>query len=233
MSSVPSVIVNGLRRSFRLSDGTTIDVLRGLDLQVRSGEFVTIMGPSGCGKSTLLNILGSLLPADDGSVTIQGRELVNVKKREQVEFRRSLTGMIFQDFNLVTYLDARSNVALPFVLKGGEEEEALVLADKLLSKLEIGDRSSYLAEDMSGGQQQRVAIARALINDPPVLLADEPTGNLDRKTGQEVIGLLRELAHEEGKTCIVVSHDTELARLADRIFVLRDGVLKEEMEAAA
>jgi ABC-type lipoprotein export system ATPase subunit len=177
--------------------------LAGLDLSIEEGEFVAIMGPSGSGKSTLLYILGGLDTATDGTVKV--------------------AGYVFQSFHLVPTITAIENVALPGIFARIPQEERLERAWKLLSMLGMEDRLEHLPKQLSGGQQQRVAIARALFNDPPILMADEPTGSLDSKTGETVLKMLRNLATQRKKTIVVVTHDTRIARYADRVLTLRDG----------
>jgi ABC-type lipoprotein export system ATPase subunit len=197
--------------------------LAGLDLTIEEGEFVAIMGPSGSGKSTLLYILGGLDTATDGTVKVAGHSLESLDSEELAAFRRETIGYVFQSFHLVPTITAIENVALPGIFARIPQDERLERAWKLLSMLGMEDRLEHLPKQLSGGQQQRVAIARALFNDPPILMADEPTGSLDSKTGETVLKMLRNLATQRKKTIIVVTHDTRIARYADRVLTLRDG----------
>jgi ABC-type lipoprotein export system ATPase subunit len=197
--------------------------LAGLDLTIEEGEFVAIMGPSGSGKSTLLYILGGLDTATDGRVTVAGHSLESLDSEALAAFRRETIGYVFQSFHLVPTITAIENVALPGIFARVPQEERLERAWKLLSMLGMEDRLEHLPKQLSGGQQQRVAIARALFNDPPIIMADEPTGSLDSKTGETVLKMLRNLATQRKKTILVVTHDTRIARYADRVLSLRDG----------
>jgi ABC-type lipoprotein export system ATPase subunit len=197
--------------------------LAGLDLTIEEGEFVAIMGPSGSGKSTLLYILGGLDTATDGTVKVAGHSLESLDSEELAAFRRETIGYVFQSFHLVPTITAIENVALPGIFARIPQDERLERAWKLLSMLGMEDRLEHLPKQLSGGQQQRVAIARALFNDPPIIMADEPTGSLDSKTGETVLKMLRNLATQRKKTILVVTHDTRIARYADRVLTLRDG----------
>ncbi|MHA2296220.1 MAG: ABC transporter ATP-binding protein [Candidatus Hodarchaeales archaeon] len=221
--------VKDLAKTFKISGGDPIEVLKGLSLQVQPGEFIAIMGPSGSGKSTLLNILASIETVTSGMVSIAEQELAKAEEKELVEMRRKTTSIIYQDFNLLAYMTALENVMFPMMLSGVPEAEARERALDLLKKVQLGHRADHSPDDLSGGEQQRVGVARALANNPKVLLADEPTGNLDTKTGNTVIKLFRELV-AEGLTVIMVTHDIGLSRKADRILVLREGKLFKEEE---
>lgn len=197
--------------------------LAGLDLAIDEGEFVAIMGPSGSGKSTLLYILGGLDTATDGRVIVAGQALESLDSEGLAAFRRETIGYVFQSFHLVPTISAIENVALPGIFARVPQDERLDRAWKLLSMLGLEERLDHLPKQLSGGQQQRVAIARALFNDPPIIMADEPTGSLDSKTGETVLKMLRNLATQRKKTILVVTHDTRIARYADRVLMLRDG----------
>jgi putative ABC transport system ATP-binding protein len=197
--------------------------LAGLDLAIDEGEFVAIMGPSGSGKSTLLYILGGLDTATDGRVIVAGQALESLDSEGLAAFRRETIGYVFQSFHLVPTISALENVALPGIFARIPQEERIDRAWKLLSMLGLEERVDHLPKQLSGGQQQRVAIARALFNDPPIIMADEPTGSLDSKTGETVLKMLRNLATQRKKTILVVTHDTRIARYADRVLMLRDG----------
>ena len=218
------VEVNNLFKTFKIP-GEDIEVLKGISLSVEEGEFIAIMGASGSGKSTLLNILSSIEDVTSGSVYIDGGIL---SKENEVEIRRHKTSIIYQDFNNLAYLSAVENVMFPMMLAGKELEVARSSAQKLLEKVHLGHRTDHIPDDLSGGEQQRVAIARALANNPKLILADEPTGNLDTKTGNSIIELFRSLVQEQNITIIMVTHDIQTAKKTDRILILRDGKLHSE-----
>lgn len=188
-----------------------------------SGKLITIVGPSGSGKTTLLNLLGALDVPDEGEVIIEGKNIARFSERELTEYRRKKIGFVFQSYNLIPNLTALENVMLPMEFLGTGTKEAKARALKLLEDVKVSHRSSQKPPKLSGGENQRVAIARALANDPHIILADEPTGNLDSKTGREIIGLLKNLAHAKNKTVIVVTHDTGIVELAEEKYTLRDG----------
>lgn len=216
--------VTELTKSF--GSGTNkLDVLKGIEMEIERGEMVALMGPSGCGKSTLLNIIGGLLPADGGSITLSERTYGLKGPSSVVDVRRELVGWIFQDFHLLDNLSAVDNVAMALELSGmnaSEAEEAAIVA---LTKVGLEDRMHHIPDQLSGGQQQRVAIARAIAGNRPILLADEPTGNLDIASGKEVLSLFKELCHDEENpiSILMVTHDPDLASNADRMLLLRDG----------
>ena len=205
-----------------------VRALRGLDLSVSKGEIVAIMGPSGSGKSTLLHILGALDTPTEGSAQIERTDLAELKERQLARLRGKKIGFVFQTFNLSQTLSAQMNVELPMIFQGVHKAERAKRARQLLDKVGLGDRVRHRPSELSGGEQQRVAIARALANDPEIILADEPTGNLDTESGQPILELLKKLSHEDGKTVILVTHDPEAAAIADRIVRLRDGKVMEE-----
>ena len=188
------------------------------------------MGPSGSGKSTFLNILASIEDPTDGFISIDGENLSKTSEKNLIKTRRHKTSIIYQDFNLLPYITALENVMVPMVLAGRKEEEARKNAMELLQKVHLEHRANHEPDDLSGGEQQRVAIARALANNPKILLADEPTGNLDSKTGDEIVELFREIITEKGITILVVTHDLQIAAKTDRILILRDGKLFREEE---
>jgi putative ABC transport system ATP-binding protein len=223
---VPALEAQQLSRTFHLGD-EPVKALDGVSLVVTSGEFVSIMGPSGSGKSTLLHLLGLLETPDGGRVLVEGRDTTGLNDDELTHLRRDRLGFVFQTFELIPNLSARENVLLPAEIAGRlpAAEEHLV---QLAATLGIADRLDHRPSQLSGGQRQRVALARALINDPVVVLADEPTGNLDSKTGQEVLALLRSGVDRHGWTVVMVTHDPQAARTADRIVFLRDGRLAGE-----
>ncbi len=200
--------------------------LRGVNLSVRENEFLVIMGPSGSGKSTLLHILGLLDVPSKGKLYIFGKEAPKEEKI-RAELRSKHIGFVFQDFGLINVLSALENVALPTIFAGKPNYER---ARELLEMLGLGDKLKNLPTQLSGGQKQRVAIARALVNDPELILADEPTGNLDSKTGKQVMELLRKLVDDFGKTVVVVTHDPEFLNYADRVARIKDGIITEVKE---
>ena len=200
--------------------------LRGIDLEIGAGEFVSIMGPSGSGKSTLFNMVGALDVPTEGEVFFMGESILKMSESQQAWFRCNKIGYIFQTFNLITVMSAIQNVMLPMVFKGMTHAAATEKAESILERVGLGHRLHYKPFELSGGQQQRVAIARALANTPAVLLADEPTGNLDTKTGNEIIDLLKELNQNEGVTVICSTHDYKMITSSDRVCWIRDGRLE-------
>src|SRR5262245_9218568 len=206
-----------------------VRALRGVDLRVADAEFVAIMGPSGSEKRTLLHILGALDRPTDGTVEIHGRRYDNLRERDLTELRGETFGFIFQFFNLMPTLTAAENVLLPALVAGEPPSDYADRTDELLGLVGLTDRAAHLPSELSGGQQQRVAIARALLRKPDVLLADEPTGNLDSTSGAIILGLLRRLV-DQGQTAVMVTHDAGAAALADRVVFLRDGQVASEIE---
>src|SRR3989338_8225228 len=187
-----------------------VEALRGLSLEIKKGEFVAIMGPSGSGKSTAVNMIGCMDMPTKGRIYLDGHDISNLSESDLAQIRGKKIGFIFQQFNLLGTLTALENVALPMMFQGKERKERLDYAKNLLEMVELGDRMSHKPAELSGGQQQRVAIARSLANDPEVVLADEPTGNLDSKTGEVVIDFLTDLHITKGKTIIIVTHDAHI-----------------------
>ena len=212
----------GLARRYKMGD-TFVDALQGVDLELARGEFVALVGPSGSGKSTVLNLIGGLDRPTEGEIWIDGAELSSSDEKTLTRHRRQHVGFVFQSFNLLPRLTAEENVALPLMFSGVVEKERQVRARALLERVGLGARLAHRPTQLSGGEQQRVAIARALVGQPALLLADEPTGNLDTTTGVEIMRLLKELNQEHGLTLLVVTHDPEVAAFADRIVRLRDG----------
>jgi len=211
-----------LSRRYEMGDAF-VDALRGVDLTIVRGEFVALVGPSGSGKSTVLNLIGGLDRPTDGEVWINGTELSASDERTLTRHRRQHVGFVFQSFNLLPRLTAQENVALPLMFSNVPEKEREARARALLERVGLEQRLSHRPTQLSGGEQQRVAIARALVSQPALLLADEPTGNLDTATGAEIMALLKELNQERGLTLLVVTHDAEVASFADRVVSLRDG----------
>ena len=216
--------ISGLTKSFG-SGANKLQVLKGVEMEIERGEMVALMGPSGCGKSTLLNIIGGLLAGDGGSITLNERTYGLKGPSSVVDVRRELVGWIFQDFHLLDNLSAVDNVAMALELSGMSASEAEKAAINSLERVGLGDRMHHIPDQLSGGQQQRVAIARAIAGNRPILLADEPTGNLDIASGKEVLALFKELCHDEEKpiSILMVTHDPDLASNADRMLLLKDG----------
>ncbi|MGL4953710.1 MAG: ABC transporter ATP-binding protein [Culicoidibacterales bacterium] len=208
----------------------TVNILQGISLDVAEGEFVAIVGESGSGKSTFLNVLSGIMPTDQGEMVIAGQHLENMNENELALFRRGHLGFIFQSYNLLAQLSALENVELPLIFAGVGKSERRKRAALMLDKVGLGDRLDHLPSELSGGQQQRVAIARALVNNPQVILADEPTGNLDSKTSVEILKLLKQLNREEGMTFVIVTHSHVVYDYADRLIEMKDGVLVNEEE---
>ena len=206
-----------------------VNALDGVSIHVDTGEFVAVMGPSGCGKSTLLHMIGGLDRPSSGVVKIEGQDLSSLKDDDLTDLRREHIGFIFQFFNLLPTLSALDNTALPLVLGGTKPVDAQVKAAEWLEKLDVADRSTHRPEELSGGQRQRVAIARSLVTDPSLILADEPTGNLDSKAAQEFAVLLRETVDRWERSILLVTHDPRISSFADRILQMEDGCITEEI----
>jgi putative ABC transport system ATP-binding protein len=209
------------------TNGVAVEALRGVDLQVVPGEFVSIMGPSGCGKSTLLHLLGGLDRPTGGEVTVVGQRIDTLDESARAVLRRRTVGFVFQAYNLIPNLSVADNIDLPGLLTGRPTKEVAGRRQELLAALGITDKARAFPSELSGGEQQRVAIARALINQPDVLLVDEPTGHLDSRSGGEVMALLRRF-HGGGQTIVLVTHDARVAGFAQRVIFMRDGQLVDE-----
>ena len=211
------------------SPGTEAEVvaLRDVDLRIGSGEFVAIMGPSGSGKSTLMNLLGCLDTPSSGTYLCDGTDVATLDAEERAALRLEKIGFVFQGFNLLPRMNALENVAMPMGYANVPREERLQRAREALQEVGLADRAGHRPSELSGGQQQRVAIARALINRPPIIFADEPTGALDSKTGEEILALFKRLQQDD-HTVVLITHDVDVARHCDRIFVMRDGELHEQ-----
>jgi len=207
---------------------TAVTALNGINLSVNAGEFVAIMGPSGCGKSTLLHLLGGLDSATSGRVVIDGADLSTLNDQKLTELRRRKIGFVFQFFNLIPVLTATENAALPLTLDGVKPAAAKAKATEWLNKVGLGPRLTHRPDQLSGGQQQRVAVARALVSEPSLILADEPTGNLDSRASEEIANLLRQVSNEWGRAVVMVTHDPRIAAYADRIVFLKDGAIVDE-----
>ena len=212
--------------------GAKVLGLRGVDISIERGEFVAIMGPSGCGKSTLLNLLAGLDRPTAGEVWLDGQRIDGLSETELARLRRRKVGFVFQFFNLVPTLSAVENVELPLLLVGRRRRKARQAANELMSDLGISGKEEAAPAELSGGEQQRVALARALANRPDIVLADEPTGNLDSAAARDVLGLFRE-AQSRGQTLLLVTHDASVASAAERVITLRDGLVADETELAA
>jgi len=218
----PIIQLKKVWKTYKMGD-VNVHALQGIDLQVFPGEFLAIQGPSGSGKSTAMNLVGCLDVPSKGEVFLDGENIAKLTESDLAQIRGRKIGFIFQKFNLIDTLTALENIMLPMTFQGISEGERVKRAKHLLSQFGLGDRMDHKPNQLSGGQQQRVAIARALALDSPVILADEPTGNLDSKTGKEVMAFLRELNEKHGKTIVLVTHDDVLAHVADRIEFLKDG----------
>ena len=221
------ILTENLNKTYKL--GTeNVEVLKNINLTIKQGEFVSIMGPSGSGKSTLLYLLGGLDNPTSGSVKIAGKELSVMKDKAKSIMRRRDVGFVFQFYNLIPNLDVEDNIMLPILLDGKKIKDYRKKLDDILEVVGLTDRRKHTPRELSGGQQQRVAIARALINEPEVILADEPIGNLDSKTGQEVMELLKKINLENGKTIVQVTHSSDAASYGQRIIYVKDGKVVEE-----
>ena len=220
--------IQGITKTY-VNGKLSVPVLHGIDLQVNKGEFVSIMGPSGSGKSTFMNILGCLDRPTTGSYRLNGDEVATLSDDELAFVRNKQIGFVFQSFNLLTKLTAVENVALPMIYAGMDKKTRNDRAAALLESVGLGDRMDHLPSELSGGQRQRVAIARALANNPAIIMADEPTGNLDSKSTIDVMNIFRGL-YDEGRTIILVTHEPEIATYASRNVVLRDGLIVEDSE---
>jgi putative ABC transport system ATP-binding protein len=225
------VVVEAHDLTRRYGEGSTaVDALRGVSLTVRAGELVAVMGPSGSGKSTLMHALAGLDKPTSGTVTIAGTEITKLGDSDMTKLRRKHIGFVFQFFNLLPMLDAEENVVLPLSIAGEKPDKAWL--DELLAKTGLTARRSHRPSELSGGEQQRVAISRALITKPTILFADEPTGNLDSKTGGEILNLVRDSVDSYGQTIVMVTHEARAAVIADRILFLADGLIVKELSDA-
>ena len=223
--------IRGITKLYRMGD-TTIHALRGVNLQIRRNEYVAIMGPSGSGKSTMMNVVGCLDTPTSGDYFFNGGNVAHMDDDELADIRNREIGFVFQTFNLLPRSDALHNVELPLIYAGVPAHERRERAAEGLRNVGLGDRMHHKPNELSGGQRQRVAIARALVNNPSIILADEPTGNLDTRTGEEIMQLL-EVLYARGNTIILVTHEEDIARHARRIVRLRDGVVESDSAAAA
>jgi len=224
MSNV--IKIRQIIRDFQLGQ-ETVHVLKGIDLDIERGEYVAIMGPSGSGKSTLMNLLGCLDTPTGGSYILNGKDVSKMSDDDLAEIRNKEIGFVFQTFNLLPRTTALDNVALPMIYAGASKKDRTVRAEEVLSDVGLADRMDHRPNQLSGGQRQRVAVGRALVNKPSIILADEPTGNLDSKTGEEIMNLFDEI-HNAGNTVIMVTHEEDIAAHAQRIIRLRDGVIESD-----
>ena len=207
---------------------TAVTALKAVNISIPTGKFVAVMGPSGCGKSTLLHLIGGLDRPTSGRIFLDGRDLAGLNDNDLTELRRRKMGFVFQFFNLIPVLRAVENAALPLVLDGVKEAEAQRRAMQWLERVGLEDRTNHRPDQLSGGQQQRVAVARALAAEPDLVLADEPTGNLDSRAADEIAALLRQVSGEWGRTVLMVTHDPRIAAYADRIIFLKDGTIVDD-----
>jgi len=229
---MPLLHLKNITKEYQLGK-TTVRALRGLDLDIQQGEVVAIMGPSGSGKSTLMHILGALDVPTGGEAWIDGSDLLSLKEQQLVTLRGRRIGFVFQTFNLIQTLSAQKNVELPMIFQGIGRRERAQRAHALLEGVGLSERVHHKPNELSGGERQRVAVARALANDPEIILADEPTGNLDTESGESILGLLKDLSVKDGKTVILVTHDPEAAAIANRTISLRDGCVANEARHTA
>jgi putative ABC transport system ATP-binding protein len=222
----PLIQITNIKRDFALGN-EIVYVLKGIDLEINKGEYVALMGPSGSGKSTLMNLLGCLDTPTSGTYILNGKDVSKMHDDELAEIRNKEIGFVFQTFNLLPRTTALDNVALPMVYAGFSKSERKTRAEEVLNQVGLADRMDHQPNQLSGGQRQRVAVARALVNNPSIILADEPTGNLDSKTSEEIMKLFGDI-HKLGNTVIVVTHEEEVAAYAHRIIRLRDGLIESD-----
>ncbi|UQD57479.1 ABC transporter ATP-binding protein [Flavobacterium sp. K5-23] len=222
----PLIKITNIKRDFVLGN-EIVYVLKGIDLEINKGEYVALMGPSGSGKSTLMNLLGCLDTPTSGSYILNSKDVSKMKDDELAEIRNKEIGFVFQTFNLLPRTTALDNVALPMIYAGYSKSERKARAEEVLTQVGLSDRMDHQPNQLSGGQRQRVAVARAIVNTPSIILADEPTGNLDSKTSTEIMHLFDEI-HSKGNTVILVTHEEDIAKHAHRIIRLRDGVIESD-----
>ena len=223
--------MNGIRKVYS-TGRVEVEALRGVDLEIGDNEYVAVVGPSGSGKSTLMNIIGCLDTPSSGEYVLSGEAVAGLDRNRLAEIRNKHVGFVFQNFNLLPYATALENVELPLLFAGINTAERRARAEDMLRRVDLADRMEHKPTELSGGQMQRVAIARALVNKPAIVLADEPTGNLDSASGQAIVALFAEL-HASGQTIVMITHDQAVARLASRVVQIRDGLVVEDRSAAA
>ncbi len=219
------MVMEDIKKQYVMGEGIVVEALKDIDLEVHEKDFLAILGPSGSGKSTLLHIMGLLDSPTSGRLEIDGIETSKMTEDQRAKVRGEKIGFVFQTFNLIGSLSALENVELPLVLRKGDGKERRAKAAKILESVGLGDRLDHTPGQLSGGQRQRVAIARALVNDPEIILADEPTGNLDSKTGKEVLKIFEDL-NNEGKTVIIITHDQNIAKHTKKCLQLQDGMIR-------
>jgi len=225
------IAVRDLTKVYQMGE-VAVEALRGVNLDIDRGEYAAILGPSGSGKSTLMQILGCLDSPTAGTYQLDNREVSRLKRNELAEIRNKQIGFVFQSFNLLAHATAQENVELPLIYRGATMRQRRESAARYLERVGLGDRMNHKPNELSGGQRQRVAVARALAGDPDLILADEPTGNLDTRSGEEIVALFEELV-AEGKSVVVVTHDQEIAQRAHRIIRIRDGLIEQDSRQAA
>ena len=226
------VFARGVHKIYDSGKGVRVHALRGVDLTVRRGEVVAIMGPSGCGKTTLLNCLSGIDDIDEGDIDIDGVSLLDMDDNTRTDYRAKQMGFVFQLYNLLPVLSTVENVELPMLISGAKSSEARQRALEVLAMVGLADRATHKPAELSGGQRQRVTIARALANDPAIIWADEPTGDLDSETAQEIMDLILKLNRENRETFIIVTHSPEIGRQCDRIVRMRDGLIVDDGSSA-
>ena len=221
--------ITNIKRNFSLGN-ETVYVLKGIDLEIKKGEYVALMGPSGSGKSTLMNLLGCLDTPTSGNYILNGKDVSKMKDDELAEIRNKEIGFVFQTFNLLPRTTALDNVALPMIYAGYSKSERVARATDVLQQVNLADRMDHQPNQLSGGQRQRVAIARALVNKPSIILADEPTGNLDSKNSHEILSLFKELNEKEGVSILMVTHDSKIASYSSKLLYIKDGIIDRTIE---
>ena len=233
MSSRQLIRMRGIVKRFYIGQPNELEILHGIDLDVKEGEFVSIVGASGSGKSTLMNMIGVLDRRTEGTYWLDGTDVQDAQDDELSQIRNRKIGFVFQNFNLISRTNARKNVELPMMYAGIPQKKRTQRAEELLDLVGMADRMDHQPNELSGGQKQRVAIARAMANDPAIILADEPTGALDSKTGRMVMDLFHRLNREQGKTIVLITHNQELAAETSRVLTMRDGILYTGSERGA